>query len=104
MTSYRPLVLKDVQVKLSTRPEKRVGTDEMWDKAEQALAEALDAKGIEYDLQPGEGAFYGPKIEFTLHDCLGRAWQCGTVQLDFSLPGRLGATFVALKATTDKYQ
>lgn len=92
---YSTFGFKDVQVKLSTRPEKRIGTDEMWHRAEQGLAEALDANGIAYDLQPGEGAFYGPKIEFTLHDCLGRAWQCGTVQLDFALPGRLGASFVA---------
>ncbi|MFL9708851.1 aminoacyl--tRNA ligase-related protein, partial [Aeromonas veronii] len=69
-------------------------TDEMWDRAEAALAEALTQNGLKYDLQPGEGAFYGPKIEFTLHDCLDRAWQCGTVQLDFALPGRLGATYV----------
>ena len=86
----------DFSYKLSTRnADKSIGTDEMWDRAEQGLSEALKANDIAYDLQPGEGAFYGPKIEFTLHDCLGRAWQCGTVQLDFALPGRLGATFVA---------
>jgi len=67
----------------------------MWDKSEKALADALDANGIEFEYLPGEGAFYGPKIEFTLYDCLERAWQCGTVQLDFALPGRLGATYVA---------
>lgn len=84
-----------IVVKLSTRPEKRIGEDEMWDKSEKALADALDANGIEFEYLPGEGAFYGPKIEFTLYDCLERAWQCGTVQLDFALPGRLGATYVA---------
>jgi threonyl-tRNA synthetase len=93
--TYSTFGFKNVAVKLSTRPAQRIGTDEMWDRAEQGLTEALKANDIAYDLQPGEGAFYGPKIEFTLHDCLGRAWQCGTVQLDFALPGRLGATFVA---------
>jgi threonyl-tRNA synthetase len=82
-------------VKLSTRPEKRVGSDEVWDKAEKELAQALTSKGIDFQYLPGEGAFYGPKIEFTLHDCLDRAWQCGTVQLDFSMPERLGSTYVA---------
>ena len=85
---------ENIVVKLSTRPEQRIGSDEAWDRAEAALAEALVLNGLKYDLQPGEGAFYGPKIEFTLHDCLDRAWQCGTVQLDFALPGRLGATYV----------
>jgi threonyl-tRNA synthetase len=85
----------DVLIKLSTRPDKRVGSDEQWDDAEAALAAALDAQGLEYDLQPGEGAFYGPKIEFSLKDCLGRVWQCGTLQLDFNLPVRLGAEYVA---------
>ena len=80
--------------KLSTRPAKRIGDDAMWDKAEADLAKALEENGLTYEMQPGEGAFYGPKIEFTLHDCLGRAWQCGTVQLDFFLPGRLGATYI----------
>jgi threonyl-tRNA synthetase len=84
----------DVLVKLSTRPEKRVGSDESWDTAEAALAAALDKNALPYDLQPGEGAFYGPKIEFTLKDTLGRLWQCGTIQLDFNLPVRLGAEFV----------
>uniref|UniRef100_A0A486XTM1 Threonine--tRNA ligase n=1 Tax=Rheinheimera sp. BAL341 TaxID=1708203 RepID=A0A486XTM1_9GAMM len=93
--TYSTFGFKNVAVKLSTRPAQRIGSDEMWDRAEQGLMEALKANDIAYDLQPGEGAFYGPKIEFTLHDCLGRAWQCGTVQLDFALPGRLGATFVA---------
>ena len=92
---YKTFGFENISIKLSTRPEKRVGSDESWDKAEKALADALSANELEYDLQPGEGAFYGPKIEFTLHDCLGRAWQCGTVQVDFSMPGRLGATYVA---------
>ncbi|RFF28005.1 MULTISPECIES: threonine--tRNA ligase [unclassified Wenzhouxiangella] len=91
---YNDFGFTDVVVKLSTRPEKRVGADEVWDKAEKALAEALDAAGIEYELQPGEGAFYGPKIEFSLTDCIGRVWQCGTMQVDFSMPGRLGAEYV----------
>jgi threonyl-tRNA synthetase len=92
---YKIFGFEQISVKLSTRPEKRVGSDEIWDKAEQELAQALTSKGIEFQYLPGEGAFYGPKIEFTLHDCLGRAWQCGTVQLDFSMPGRLGSTYVA---------
>ncbi|MDD7803982.1 MAG: threonine--tRNA ligase [Endozoicomonas sp. (ex Botrylloides leachii)] len=80
--------------KLSTRPEKRVGSDEVWDKAETALADALNSQGIPWDTLPGEGAFYGPKIEFSLKDCIGRIWQCGTIQVDFSMPGRLGAEYV----------
>ncbi|MBS2781072.1 threonine--tRNA ligase [Aeromonas salmonicida] len=91
---YGTFGFENIVVKLSTRPEQRIGSDEAWDRAEAALAEALVLNGLKYDLQPGEGAFYGPKIEFTLHDCLDRAWQCGTVQLDFALPGRLGATYV----------
>ncbi|MBT1063792.1 threonine--tRNA ligase [Bowmanella sp. Y26] len=93
--TYKTFGFEKIVVKLSTRPEKRVGSEEAWDKAEKALAEALESKGIEFQYLPGEGAFYGPKIEFTLHDCLDRAWQCGTVQLDFSMPGRLGSTYVA---------
>ncbi|MBD1581339.1 threonine--tRNA ligase [Pseudoalteromonas sp. S16_S37] len=93
--TYDTFGFEKIVVKLSTRPEKRIGEDEMWDKAELALAEALKANNIEFEYLPGEGAFYGPKIEFTLYDCLERAWQCGTVQLDFALPGRLGATYVA---------
>ncbi len=92
---YADFGFNEVIIKLSTRPEKRVGSDEVWDKAEKALEEALNAKGIEWELQPGEGAFYGPKIEFSLKDCLERVWQCGTIQVDFSMPGRLGAEFVA---------
>ncbi|MBQ4838640.1 threonine--tRNA ligase [Pseudoalteromonas luteoviolacea] len=93
--TYETFGFEKIVVKLSTRPEKRIGEDEMWDKAEAALAEALKSNDIEFEYLPGEGAFYGPKIEFTLYDCLERAWQCGTVQLDFALPGRLGATYVA---------
>ncbi|MEW9798214.1 threonine--tRNA ligase [Alteromonas sp. CYL-A6] len=93
--AYKTFGFEKIAVKLSTRPEKRVGSDEIWDKAEKALADALDSKGIEFQYLPGEGAFYGPKIEFTLYDCLDRAWQCGTVQADFSMPGRLGSSYVA---------
>ncbi len=93
--TYKTFGFENIAVKLSTRPEKRIGDDAMWDRSEQALSEALTANGIEFDLQPGEGAFYGPKIEFTLYDCLDRAWQCGTIQLDFALPGRLGASYVS---------
>ncbi|MDR0701977.1 MAG: threonine--tRNA ligase [Azoarcus sp.] len=92
---YRDFGFEDVLVKLSTRPDKRVGSGEQWDAAEAALAAALDVQGLAYDLQPGEGAFYGPKIEFSLKDSLGRVWQCGTLQLDFNLPRRLGAEYVA---------
>lgn len=92
--TYKTFGFTDIAVKLSTRPEERIGSDEAWDMAELALQEALTAANIEYVLQPGEGAFYGPKIEFTLYDCLNRAWQCGTIQLDFALPGRLGASYV----------
>ncbi len=92
---YRRFGFEDVIIYLSDRPEKRVGSDEQWDKAEAALHTALKSKGIEYGLNPGEGAFYGPKIEFSLRDCLGRVWQCGTIQVDFSMPGRLGAEYVA---------
>jgi len=92
---YRDFGFEDVIIKLSTRPEKRVGSDETWDKAEKALEEALNSQGLEWELQPGEGAFYGPKIEYSLRDCLDRVWQLGTIQLDFSMPGRLDATYVA---------
>ncbi len=92
---YRDFGFDEVIVKLSTRPEKRVGDDSLWDKAEKALAEALDHKRLDWRLQPGEGAFYGPKIEFSLKDCLGRVWQLGTIQLDFSMPDRLGAHYIA---------
>ncbi len=92
---YADFGFEDISVKLSTRPEQRVGEEVLWDKAEQALQEALEHKGLGFDLQPGEGAFYGPKIEFNLRDCLSRVWQLGTIQLDFSMPGRLGAHYIA---------
>ena len=92
---YRDFGFEDVIIKLSTRPEQRVGADEVWDKAEHALEKALNDKNLDWDLQPGEGAFYGPKIEFSLKDCLGRVWQCGTIQVDFSMPGRLDAHYIA---------
>jgi threonyl-tRNA synthetase len=92
---YKDFGFEDVIMKLSTRPENRVGDDSVWDKAENALELALNNKGLKWDLQPGEGAFYGPKIEFSLKDCIGRVWQCGTIQVDFSMPGRLGATYIA---------
>ncbi len=92
---YADFGFNDVIIRLSTRPEQRVGSDEVWDKAEKALSEALDAKALAWELLPGEGAFYGPKIEFSLKDCLGRVWQCGTIQVDFSMPGRLDAQYVA---------
>ena len=91
---YADFGFSDIIYKLSTRPEQRVGSDEVWDKAEKALADALDAAGLDWEELPGEGAFYGPKIEFSLRDCLGRVWQCGTIQVDFSMPGRLEAQFV----------
>ena len=92
---YADFGFTEIIHKLSTRPEKRVGNDDDWDKAELALEQALNSKGLEWDLQPGEGAFYGPKIEFSLKDCLGRIWQCGTIQVDFSMPARLGAYYIA---------
>jgi threonyl-tRNA synthetase len=92
---YADFGFNDIIVKLSTRPENRVGSDEVWEKAEHALEKALNNKGLDWDLQPGEGAFYGPKIEFSLKDCLGRVWQCGTIQVDFSMPGRLDAKYIA---------
>ncbi|VAX03093.1 Threonyl-tRNA synthetase, partial [hydrothermal vent metagenome] len=92
---YRDFGFEEVIIKLSTRPEKRVGSDADWDKAEHSLEKALNNKKLEWDLQPGEGAFYGPKIEFSLKDCIGRVWQCGTIQVDFSMPGRLDAHYIA---------
>ncbi|QLB44124.1 threonine--tRNA ligase [Mannheimia pernigra] len=92
---YSTFGFTNIAVKLSTRPENRIGDDAMWDRAEEGLANALRNNGLEYQIQEGEGAFYGPKIEFALRDCLGREWQCGTVQLDFALPGRLEASYVA---------
>ena len=92
---YKHFGFESIDIKLSTRPEIRVGSDEAWDKAEAALAEALNAKGIKWELQEGEGAFYGPKVEFVLKDCLEREWQCGTIQADFSMPERLEAQYIA---------
>ena len=92
---YKDFGFTDIEVALSTRPEQRVGEDALWDRAEKALADALEEKGIAYTVQPGEGAFYGPKHEFVLRDSIGRRWQCGTIQVDFSMPGRLGASYVA---------
>ena len=92
---YKRFGFQNIDIKLSTRPEVRVGSDEVWDKSEAALAEALNAKGIEWELQEGEGAFYGPKVEFVLKDCLDREWQCGTIQADFSMPERLEASYIA---------
>ena len=91
---YKTLGFESISIKLSTRPEKRVGSDQVWDKSEQALQDALENKNLDWELYPGEGAFYGPKIEFSLQDCLGRVWQCGTIQVDFSMPERLDATFI----------
>ena len=101
-TAYTKLVQKvyadygftDISYKIATRPEKRIGDDATWDKAEKALMDALEASGIKYDILPGEGAFYGPKIEYHLRDSLGRGWQCGTIQVDFQMPARLGAEYV----------
>jgi threonyl-tRNA synthetase len=92
---YRDFGFDEIILRLSTRPEKRVGSDEIWDKAEEALRQALDNSGLQWELLPGEGAFYGPKIEFSLKDCMGRVQQCGTIQVDFSMPERLGAQYVA---------
>ena len=91
---YKTFGFDEIIIKLSTRPEKRVGSDDIWDKSEEALTKALNDKNLKWELQPGEGAFYGPKIEFSLKDCLNRVWQCGTIQVDFSMPMRLDATFV----------
>src|SRR5690606_3960410 len=92
---YRDFGFDDVELKLSTRPEDRMGHDADRAHAERGLEEALKEAGLKWELQPGEGAYYGPKIEFSLRDCLGRVWQCGTLQLDFMLPGRLDAQYVA---------
>ena len=91
---YKTFGFDSILIKLSTRPEKRVGSDDIWDKSEKALSEALDSKGLDWSLLPGEGAFYGPKIEFSLKDCLNRVWQCGTIQVDFSMPQRLNASYI----------
>jgi threonyl-tRNA synthetase len=91
---YKDLGFDDILIKFADRPERRVGSDEVWERAETALKDAMDALGLEYTHNPGEGAFYGPKIEFVLRDAIGREWQCGTLQVDFNLPGRLGATYI----------
>ncbi|BEV35653.1 threonine--tRNA ligase [Synechococcus sp. M16CYN] len=91
---YKTFGFKTILIKLSTRPKKRFGSNEIWNKSERSLQDALEAKQLSWELLPGEGAFYGPKIEFSLQDCLGRVWQCGTIQVDFSMPDRLGATFI----------
>jgi len=91
---YKTFGFDEIIIKLSTRPDQRVGSEEIWNKSEEALTKALDNKNLKWELQPGEGAFYGPKIEFSLKDCLNRVWQCGTIQVDFSMPIRLNATYV----------
>jgi threonyl-tRNA synthetase len=96
---YDHFGFKDIIYKVALRPEKRIGSDEAWDKAEKALIEAMDASGCPYELSPGEGAFYGPKIEYSLKDAIGRVWQCGTMQVDFNLPERLGAEYVTADNT-----
>jgi len=95
LSIYKDFGFDNVRIKFSDRPEKRVGDDAVWDKAEAALKQAMEATGLEYTLNPGEGAFYGPKLEFVLRDAIGRDWQCGTLQVDLNLPGRLGATYIA---------
>jgi threonyl-tRNA synthetase len=95
LAMYADLGFTEVRVKLSTRPDTRIGDDALWDMAEAALADAMKAAGLAYTINPGEGAFYGPKLEFVLRDCIGRDWQCGTLQVDFNMPGRLGATYIA---------
>jgi len=95
LSIYRDFGFEDVRIKFSDRPAKRVGSDEVWDKAEAALKRAVEAAGLSYELNPGEGAFYGPKLEYVLRDAIGRDWQCGTIQVDLNLPGRLGAFYIA---------
>jgi threonyl-tRNA synthetase len=94
LSIYKDFGFEDVRIKFSDRPEKRVGDDAIWDKSEKSLRDAMEITGLEYTLNPGEGAFYGPKLEFVLRDAIGRDWQCGTLQVDLNLPGRLGATYV----------
>jgi threonyl-tRNA synthetase len=94
LSIYRDFGFDDVEVKFADRPEKRIGSDAVWDRAEHDLKAAVEQAGLAYTYNPGEGAFYGPKLEFNLRDALGRQWQCGTLQLDFMMPGRLGATYV----------
>lgn len=99
LSVYEDFGFTEVKVKFSDRPEKRAGSDEIWDRAEKALIEATEAAGLSYTLNPGEGAFYGPKLEFVLQDAIGRDWQCGTLQVDFVLPERLNASYVAEDGT-----
>ena len=94
LSIYRDFGFEDVRIKFSDRPEKRVGSDDVWDKSEAALRHAIDVSGHEWTFNPGEGAFYGPKLEYVLRDAIGRDWQCGTLQVDFNLPGRLGAFYI----------
>ena len=94
LSIYKDFGFENVRINYSDRPKIRVGTDEIWDKAEKALINAMKATGLEYSLNPGDGAFYGPKLEFILRDAIGRDWQCGTLQVDLNLPGRLGATYI----------
>jgi threonyl-tRNA synthetase len=94
LAMYRDFGFEDVRIKFSDRPAKRVGTDDVWDKAEAALKRAVETAGLSYELNPGEGAFYGPKLEYALRDAIGRDWQCGTIQVDLNLPGRLGAFYI----------
>jgi threonyl-tRNA synthetase len=94
LSIYRDFGFENVRIKLSDRPEKRVGADAVWDKAEAALKRAVEAAGLTYEFSPGEGAFYGPKLEYVLRDAIGRDWQCGTIQVDLNLPGRLGAFYI----------
>jgi threonyl-tRNA synthetase len=95
MEIYRDLGFEDVRVKLATRPDNRIGSDAIWDQAEKALQQATKTAGLDYTLNPGEGAFYGPKLEFVLRDSIGRDWQCGTLQVDFNTADRLGASYIA---------
>jgi threonyl-tRNA synthetase len=94
LSIYRDFGFEDVRIKFSDRPEKRVGADAVWDKAEAALKRAVEAAGLSYELNPGEGAFYGPKLEYVLRDAIGREWQCGTIQVDLNMPERLGAFYI----------
>ena len=94
LSIYKDFGFENIVVKFSDRPEKRVGDDNIWDKAEKALMEAVDSTNQKYELNPGEGAFYGPKLEYVLRDAIGRDWQCGTLQVDFNLPGRLGSFYI----------
>jgi threonyl-tRNA synthetase len=94
LSIYRDFGFTDVRIKFADRPDKRVGADAVWDKAEAALKRAVEAAGLTYEFNPGEGAFYGPKLEYVLRDAIGRDWQCGTIQVDLNLPGRLGAFYI----------